>query len=260
MFEISDHRATGTTASPTSHSTPHTAGFSTNWSAATSPLVQHSDDDVLGENRSGNGNARRKSSPIRREPDDADLNDLLNSVAAGDAVAFAHLYGQIVHPVMALVRLLMRDVALAEEVTQDVFLAVWTGAAKFDSSRGQAKAWILAMARSRAIDRIRSTQAARIRDDHFAHDAFTEGADAGEEAQTALEQQRLHQALAVLTPLQRQAIMLAFFGGHTYPETANLLQVPLPTLKSRVREGLMRLRSHLDENSAAGWANDPSDD
>lgn len=175
-----------------------------------------------------------------------DLEDLLDAVATGDKVAFNDLYGQTVYPVMALVRLLMRDVALAEEVTQDVFLTVWLKAGRFDPSRGPAGAWIMAIARSRAIDRIRSLQAARERDHRFATQPLTAPCDLDDQLVAEFESHRVHFALAALTSIQRQAIMLAFFGGHSYAETAQILGVPLPTLKSRVREGLIRLRQHLE--------------
>ncbi len=175
------------------------------------------------------------------------LDDLLHAVATGDRVAFDHLYGQTVYPVMSLVRLLMRDVALAEEVTQEVFLTVWLRAARFDATRGRAAAWILAIARSRAIDRIRSSQAARDRDHRFASQPMTDPRSPAEAAVADFERHRIHFALATLTSVQRQALMLAFFGGHTYSETAGILGVPVPTLKSRVREGLIRLRHQLNE-------------
>lgn len=173
------------------------------------------------------------------------LDDLLGAVASGDEMAFGQLYGRTLHPVMALVRLLLRDAALAEEVTQEVFLTVWLSAGRFDAARGQAGAWILAIARSRSIDRIKSVQAARVRDHEFATQPDLSAAAPEDEVVLSFERHHLRSALAVLTSLQRQTILLAFFGGHTYPETAALLGVPLPTVKSRIRDGLIRLRHHL---------------
>lgn len=186
-------------------------------------------------------------------PAQSTLDALLTAVASGDEVAFGSLYGHTVHPVMALVRLLMRDVVLAEEVTQDVFLMVWLGAGRFDASRGRAGAWIMAIARSRAIDRIKSIQAARERDHRFATEPKTMISSFPEEEVVAgLERHRVHLALGVLTSIQRQAIMLTFFGGHSYPETAQLLDIPLPTLKSRVRQALIKLRHHLEAGEVSG--------
>jgi RNA polymerase sigma-70 factor (ECF subfamily) len=177
---------------------------------------------------------------------ESSLDGLLQAIASGDKIAFGNLYGRTIQPVISLVRLLMRDVALAEEVTQDVFMTVWLSAGRFDSSRGRAGAWIMAIARSRAIDRIKSVQAARERDHRFATEPMPSSSCPDEEVLADLDRHRIHTALAVLTKIQRQAIMLAFFGGHSYSETAQLLGVPLATLKSRVREGLIRLRRHLD--------------
>lgn len=188
------------------------------------------------------------------------LDELLNAVAVGDEVAFRNLYGQTVRPVMSLVRLLMRDVAMAEEVTQDVFLLVWLKAGRFDASRGRAGAWIMALARSKAIDRIKSAQAARLRDHRFAVEPSVPSVGLDDDMLVELDQHRVRRALAALTAIQRQAIMLAFFGGHSYPETAQLLGVGLPTVKSRVRQGLIRLRHHLEAERTAGQTDSATSD
>ena len=172
---------------------------------------------------------------------------LLQSVAAGDRAAFNDLYGQFLSPVSRLVRLLMRDPAMAEEVTQEVFLAVWLGAGRFDPHRGEGGAWILGIARSRAIDRIRSAEATRRRDQNYAiseHEAPIATHDLVEDR---LDGTIVREALWVLTLKQRQALLLAFFGDHSYQEVAELLGVPLPTVKSRIRDGIGRLRTHLGE-------------
>jgi len=196
------------------------------------------------------------------EPTDTatSLDELLNAVATGDEVAFRNLYGQAVHPVMSLVRLLMRDVAMAEEVTQDVFLLVWLKAGRFDPSRGRAGAWIMAIARSKAIDRIKSAQATRLRDHRFAVEPSAPSAELDDDMLAELDQHRVRRALAALTAIQRQAIMLAFFGGHSYPETAQLLGVGLPTVKSRVRQGLIRLRQHLEAERTSGQTDSTASD
>lgn len=180
-------------------------------------------------------------------PTESPVARLLRSVAGGDRSAFDALYGQFVIPVSRLVRLLMRDIAMAEEVTQEVFLAVWLGAGRFDPHRGEGSAWILGIARSRAIDRIRSAEATRRRDQRWViseHEAPVATQDLVEER---FDGAVVREALGVLTVKQRQALLLAFFGGHSYQEVAELLGVPLPTVKSRIRDGLGRLRGHLDE-------------
>jgi RNA polymerase sigma-70 factor (ECF subfamily) len=176
---------------------------------------------------------------------------LLRSVASGDRTAFDALYGQFVSPVSRLVRILLRDIAMADEVTQEVFLAVWLGAGRFDPYRGDGRAWILGIARSRAIDRIRSTEATRRRDEHYAIRQREAPVATQDLVQERLDGTILREALWVLTTKQRQALLLAFFDGHSYLEVSELLGIPLPTVKSRIRDGLGRLRRHLGEQIVA---------
>lgn len=182
------------------------------------------------------------------------IGDLLGAVADGNRAAFEILYGQLQLPVSRLIRLLMRDVDLAEEVTQEVFLAVWLGASRFDPLRGQGDAWVIGIARSRAIDRIRSVQAARQRDHSWAA-AVDVVVPATLDLVTArLDGRLVHDALRVLTSKQRQSVMLAFFGGHSYRQVSVLLDVPLSTVKSRIRDGLLRLRDHLESTGLVSAA------
>ena len=180
------------------------------------------------------------------DPTNISVDDLLDAVAHGDRGAFDRLYGRLFSPVSRLTRLLMRDVALAEEVTQEVFLAVWLGAVRFDPVRGDGAAWIIGIARSRAIDRIRAVHSARLRDRNYAALSIVPTTSSADDVVARLDHRILHEALWVLTPKQRQSVMLAFFGGHSYQEVSTLLGVPLPTVKSRIRDGLLRLRSHLE--------------
>ena len=181
-----------------------------------------------------------------------EVDRLLAAVAAGDRRAFDALYGTLRSPVQRLVRLLIRDDALAEEVTQEVFLSVWLDAARFDPGRGGGGAWIIGIARSRAIDRIRSVQAARQRDRAYAAVAELPTVPTPELVTARLDGRLIRDALAVLTDKQRQSVLLAFFGGHSYQEVSALLGVPLPTVKSRIRDGLTRLRLHL-ESAGMPW-------
>jgi RNA polymerase sigma-70 factor (ECF subfamily) len=174
------------------------------------------------------------------------VEGLLAAVADGDRFAFDLLYARFLTPVSRVAQLLMRNAALAEEVTQEVFLAVWLGAARFDPSRGTGSAWIMGIARSRTIDRIRSVQASRERDRSYcAHYADFENPPLDEVA-ARLDRRTIEEAMGVLTPKQRQSVVLAFFGGHSYLEVSALLGIPLPTVKSRIRDGLRRLRAHLE--------------
>ncbi len=180
------------------------------------------------------------------------VDELLAAVAAGDRHAFDILYAHLHPSVSRLILLLIRDAALAEEVTQEVFLTVWLGAARFDPCRGEGGAWVSGIARSRAIDRIRSVQAARQRDRSYAARADVHAVPTPDLVSARLDGRMLHEALAVLTPKQRQSLMLAFFDGHSYQEVSALLGIPLPTVKARIRDGLTRLRDHL-ETTGPAW-------
>jgi RNA polymerase sigma-70 factor (ECF subfamily) len=167
-------------------------------------------------------------------------------VADGDRLAFDLLYARFLTPVSRAAQLLMRNAALAEEVTQEVFLAVWLGAARFDPSRGSGSAWIMGIARSRTIDRIRSVQASRERDRSYSVQCADFENPPPDEVAARLDRRTIEEAMGVLTPKQRQSVVLAFFGGHSYLEVSALLGIPLPTVKSRIRDGLRRLRAHLE--------------
>ena len=175
-----------------------------------------------------------------------DADELLVAVAQGDETAFAELYGRVGPVVIGAARRVLRDPALAEEVAQEVLLEVWRKAEAFDPERGSATGWIGTMARRRAVDRVRSEQAGRDRDVRVAvRDAPRPFDEVAEEVETRIEHERVRRALDGLTPVQREAIELAYFRGHSYREVARLLAVPEGTAKSRLRDGLDRLRSEL---------------
>jgi RNA polymerase sigma-70 factor (ECF subfamily) len=182
----------------------------------------------------------------RRASASPSLEQLLDGVARGDDAAFEQLYDRMSASVFGLVRRVLRDPAQAEEVTQEVFLEVWRSAPAFEPGRGSPSAWVLTMAHRRAVDRVRSAQASRDRDDAAARrDAAVPYDVVGEEVEARLEQERVRDALASLTELQRQAVQLAFYGGYTHTEVSELLGVPLGTVKTRIRDGLIRLRDAL---------------
>jgi len=176
---------------------------------------------------------------------------LLARVARGDQAAFRELYDRVAGTVYGLIRRVLRDPAQSEEVAQEVLLEIWRSAPRFDSARGTAHAWIVTMAHRRAVDRVRSEQASRDRNDRASVRAQRAGAFdvVAEEVEARLEHQRVRAALDQLTDLQREAVELAYYGGHTYREVAELLGAPLGTVKTRLRDGLIRLRDALAQGT-----------
>lgn len=169
-------------------------------------------------------------------------------VAQGDQAAFAELYDLIAPRVHSVVLRVLRDPAMAEEVTQEVMVELWKFAPRFESGRGTVAAWASTVAHRRAIDRVRSSQSSRDRDQRE-HDAtLTESRhdEVAEQVEDRLERERVITAMAALNPAQREAIELAYFSGYTYREVAAALDVPEGTIKTRIRDGLMRMRSQME--------------
>jgi RNA polymerase sigma-70 factor (ECF subfamily) len=173
-----------------------------------------------------------------------DLAPLLALVARGDQTAFATVYDRAAAQVFGLVRRVLRDPAQSEEVTQEVMLEVWRTASRFDPHRGSAMTWLMTMAHRRAVDRVRSGQAAAERELR-ASVAVTDYDVVAEEVETRLDAQRVRRCLDSLTELQRESVTLAYYGGYTYREVAGLLGVAVGTVKTRMRDGLIRLRDCL---------------
>ena len=172
-----------------------------------------------------------------------DPDRLLESVRAGDKVAFAELYDVLVPQVLGLTTHILRDRAQAEEVTQEVFVEVWLSAHTFDPHRGSAKSWVLRLAKSRAIDRLRSWRSSQARDtDDFNSQLTTWVAAAEDEAQQRLESEELQELIDSIGEPHRSALMLAYFGELTHQEIADATGVALGTAKTRVRDGLQKLR------------------
>jgi RNA polymerase sigma-70 factor (ECF subfamily) len=171
---------------------------------------------------------------------------LLARVARGDTAAFEVVYDRHAAAVYGMIRQVLRDPSQSEEVAQEVFVEAWRTATRFDPSRGSVRAWIITMARRRAIDRVRSAQAAGDREVRVAAGAATPAFDEVSEAvEIRLEQQQVRRCLESLTGLQRESIDLAFYRGYTHREVSDLLDVPLGTVKTRLRDGLIRLRDCL---------------
>ncbi|HEX4057402.1 MAG TPA: sigma-70 family RNA polymerase sigma factor [Galbitalea sp.] len=174
------------------------------------------------------------------------LNDYLGRVAEGDQDAFGQLYDQCAGRVFGLVRRLLKDAAQSEEVTQEIFLEVWQNAKRYDPTKGSAVTWILTMAHRRAVDRIRSSQSTRVRDQKIGlRDLETQYDSVSESVEIRVEHERVGEALQRLTELQRQAVTLAYYGGYSHSEVAQMLKVPIGTVKTRLRDGMIRLRDEL---------------
>jgi RNA polymerase sigma-70 factor (ECF subfamily) len=174
----------------------------------------------------------------------ADLDALIGRVARGDEAAFAALYDRAAGGVFGLVRRVVRDPAQSEEVTQEVLLEVWRTASRFDRRRGSAATWLMTVAHRRAVDRVRSAKASAGREQRVPAPAASYDTVA-EEVEARLEAQRVRRCLESLTDLQRESVTLAYYGGYTHREVAGLLGVPLGTVKTRMRDGLIRLRDCL---------------
>ena len=170
----------------------------------------------------------------------------LHRSALGDQAAFAELYDDTAARVHGLVLRVVRDPAQAEEVTQEVFLEIWRTSSRFDADRGSAISWMLTIAHRRAVDRVRSAEAATRRDAaHHDRSQDVEHDTTVEAVTAALDAKRVRQAMTSLTDAQRDAIELAYFGGYTHTELAAMLDLPLGTAKTRIRDGLIRLRDAM---------------
>jgi RNA polymerase sigma-70 factor (ECF subfamily) len=174
------------------------------------------------------------------------LEALLVATASGDRGAFSDLYDQTASRVFGLVRRLLVDASQAEEVTQDVFLEIWQASARFDPARGNAVAWLLTLAHRRAVDRVRASQAAHDRDLRIGvRDLDVPVDEVAEAAEVRIEHERVSHAFAELSDVQRECLTLAYYEGCSQSEISARLDVPLGTVKTRLRDGMIRLREVL---------------
>lgn len=183
-------------------------------------------------------------------PEDGTADDaagaLLLRIADGDRAAFAELYDMLSSRVFGLILRVLVNRSHSEEVLQEVFLEVWQSAARFAPNKGQGRTWILTIAHRRAVDRVRASQAsadrdvrAGLRDIGIPHDSVAEQAELGIAGEQAVS------ALGALPEAQREALVLAYFGGYSQSEISALVGSPLGTIKTRMRDGLTRLRNEM---------------
>ena len=179
-----------------------------------------------------------------------DLADLVRRVARGDSDAFARLYDATSARTYGVIWRVLRSADHAAEVTQEVYTEVWRQAARFEEPKGSVSAWITTMAHRRAIDRVRSVTSEVARDEHYARaDPGREVDDVWEGVSARLDADLVRKGMESLTPIQREALTLAYFGGYTQSQVAERLKVPLGTVKTRIRDGLISLRNVLGVES-----------
>ncbi|MEV6907685.1 ECF RNA polymerase sigma factor SigK [Amycolatopsis sp. NPDC051071] len=185
--------------------------------------------------------------PGTDEPAGPTPEELLVRVAKGDERAFEALYDRLAGPVLGLVRRILRDAAQSEEVTQEVMVELWRTATRYSPERGSALNWAMTLAHRRAVDRVRSARASSDREVKATFEAararpFDEVAEA---VAARWEHSQVRRCLTSLTELQRESVLLAYYQGYTYREVAEVLRTPHGTIKTRLRDGLIRLRDCL---------------
>jgi RNA polymerase sigma-70 factor (ECF subfamily) len=171
----------------------------------------------------------------------SELDKLLEGVARGEHGAFDLVYKRLAGPVYGLIRQVLRDPDQSQEVSQEVLLEIWRTAARYDPGKGSAVAWALMIAHRRAVDRVRHVAARTAREQRAAIPAALWD-QVGDAVLDTLDHEQLHRCLDQLSYLQGQAIVLAFYGGYTYAQAAAMLEVPVGTLKARIRDALISLR------------------
>jgi RNA polymerase sigma-70 factor (ECF subfamily) len=184
-----------------------------------------------------------------REVSDAQL---VTMIARYNEVALAETYRRHGGAVFGLARRVRNGAAEAEDVTQEVFLRLWNQPERFDATRGNLRSWLLTQSHARAVETIRSLTARRQREINNAHKAARGGYDMQHEAWDVVLAEDVKKALGALPPEERRAIELAYFEGHTYVKVAEILNEPEGTVKSRIRNGMRRMRATLVESGIEG--------
>jgi RNA polymerase sigma-70 factor (ECF subfamily) len=181
------------------------------------------------------------------DPTGTDLAQLLRRCARGDESAFGEFYDATSARAWGMALRVLRNRAQAEEVLQEAYLQAWRQSGRFDPRRGGAGAWLLTIVHRSAVDRVRSAEASSRREQTYLDQSNVapEPDATGAAVEASVEARRVRTALSGLTELQRQAVELAYWGGYTHTEVAGILDVPVGTAKTRIRDGLIRLRDTL---------------
>jgi RNA polymerase sigma-70 factor, ECF subfamily len=174
------------------------------------------------------------------------LAELVALSAGGHQDAFAELYDLTAARIHGVVLRVLRSADHSAEVTQEVFVEVWRQATRYSPEKGSVLAWMTTMAHRRAVDRVRSVSSEAARDERYAPAAADRAVDyVWEGVEQRLDAETVHKGMASLTAIQREAITLAYFGGYSQSQVAQLLDLPLGTVKTRIRDGLIGLRVAL---------------
>jgi len=176
----------------------------------------------------------------------SDAGDLLE-VVRRDQAALARIYARLGNAVYGLSRQVLKDDGLAQDVTQEIFLRLWNEPQRFDPQRGSLRSFLLREAHSRSIEKVRSEEARRQRESRSEFRDRPEFRDAEDDVITSLTSNEVRNALSQLPEAERSAIVLAYYGGHSYREVASVLGAPEGTIKSRIRSGLLKLSSLIDD-------------
>jgi RNA polymerase sigma-70 factor (ECF subfamily) len=188
--------------------------------------------------------------PSRRAADAGGLADLLSRAGRGDEASFAAFYDATSARAYGLALRVVRNPAHAEEVVQEAYLDAWRSSSRYDAALGSAAGWLLTIVHRKAVDRVRSVEASSRRDETWQeHTRPVDHDETAEAVESSLDAQRVRSAVATLTEVQREAVELAYFGGYTHTEVATMLDVPVGTAKTRIRDGLIRLRDSLGVGS-----------
>jgi RNA polymerase sigma-70 factor, ECF subfamily len=189
---------------------------------------------------------RHRDASSGREAEAAHLVELMTLSSRGHEDAFAELYDLTSQRIYGIVLRVLRSPDHAAEVTQEVYVEVWRQSARYSPGKGSVIAWMTTMAHRRAVDRVRSVSSEVARDERYAfHGGDREIDQVWDGVEQRLDVERVRKGMASLTAIQREALTLAYFGGYTQSQVAQLLHLPLGTVKTRIRDGLIGLRDAL---------------